>query len=165
MTIVYQIASPASLREARILGKRAHGFARYDRMLPMVGIHGNIVILTGAGISAESGMPTFRDKDGLHRCHPHARRALQSVHAMPRPRRLEEGHDRTIPLPRRHDDLWRLRPFTRMICRNCRSENLLRQGEMGELMNLNDRRATQSKEICARGISCDLGALFFSFKK
>lgn len=26
---------------------------------------GNIVILTGAGISAESGLGTFRDKEGL----------------------------------------------------------------------------------------------------
>ena len=29
----------------------------------------NIVILTGAGISAESGLPTFRDKDGLWEGH------------------------------------------------------------------------------------------------
>ena len=27
--------------------------------------HGHIVVLTGAGISAESGLGTFRDKDGL----------------------------------------------------------------------------------------------------
>ena len=25
----------------------------------------NVVVLTGAGISAESGIPTFRDADGL----------------------------------------------------------------------------------------------------
>jgi NAD-dependent deacetylase len=31
----------------------------------MVGQASSIVILTGAGISAESGLPTFRDKDGL----------------------------------------------------------------------------------------------------
>jgi NAD-dependent deacetylase len=30
---------------------------------------GSIVILTGAGISAESGLPTFRDKDGLWEGH------------------------------------------------------------------------------------------------
>jgi NAD-dependent deacetylase len=28
-----------------------------------------VVILTGAGISAESGLPTFRDKDGLWEGH------------------------------------------------------------------------------------------------
>lgn len=30
----------------------------------------NIFILTGAGISAESGLSTFRDKDGLWERHP-----------------------------------------------------------------------------------------------
>ena len=31
--------------------------------------HGNLVILTGAGISAESGVPTFRASDGLWEGH------------------------------------------------------------------------------------------------
>ncbi len=31
--------------------------------------HGNIVILTGAGISAESGLQTFRAADGLWEGH------------------------------------------------------------------------------------------------
>ncbi|MCL2613990.1 MAG: NAD-dependent protein deacylase, partial [Nocardioidaceae bacterium] len=29
-----------------------------------------VVVLTGAGISAESGVPTFRDSDGLWEGHP-----------------------------------------------------------------------------------------------
>ena len=37
---------------------------RNDRMLP-----DKIVILSGAGVSAESGLPTFRDADGLWRNH------------------------------------------------------------------------------------------------
>lgn len=36
----------------------------------MVSAHRNIVILTGAGISAESGVPTFRASDGLWCGHP-----------------------------------------------------------------------------------------------
>src|SRR5687768_17885314 len=38
-------------------------------MRPMDGIR-NIVILTGAGISAESGLRTFRAEDGLWEDHP-----------------------------------------------------------------------------------------------
>ena len=30
----------------------------------------NVAVLTGAGVSAESGVPTFRDADGLWEGHP-----------------------------------------------------------------------------------------------
>lgn len=38
--------------------------------LPVLNVRQNIVILTGAGISAESGLKTFRDSNGLWEEHP-----------------------------------------------------------------------------------------------
>src|ERR1044072_6225121 len=35
-----------------------------DRCRKALGREGNVVVLTGAGVSAESGIPTFRGKDG-----------------------------------------------------------------------------------------------------
>lgn len=60
---------PASPRKAQIIAKTAHGLAGYGKVQAMKEAYGNIVILTGAGISAESGLPTFRDKDGLWEGH------------------------------------------------------------------------------------------------
>ena len=34
------------------------------RLRPLRNGHANVVVLTGAGISAESGIPTFRGTDG-----------------------------------------------------------------------------------------------------
>ena len=39
----------------------------------------NIVVLTGAGISAESGLSTFRDSDGLWEKHPVSRVATHEA--------------------------------------------------------------------------------------
>ncbi|WP_394827000.1 NAD-dependent deacylase [Pendulispora albinea] len=42
----------------------------YDKLPPLtIGPHERVFVLTGAGISAESGISTFRDKDGLWERH------------------------------------------------------------------------------------------------
>ena len=42
-----------------------HGEARIDEAVSLLRDARRVVVFTGAGISAESGIPTFRDEGGL----------------------------------------------------------------------------------------------------
>jgi NAD-dependent protein deacetylase/lipoamidase len=46
------------------------GDAAIDRAAALVRAANRVAVLTGAGVSAESGIPTFRDADGLWEGHP-----------------------------------------------------------------------------------------------
>src|SRR4051794_38365848 len=41
-----------------------------ERAVHLLGAAKRVAVLTGAGVSAESGIPTFRDADGLWEGHP-----------------------------------------------------------------------------------------------
>lgn len=62
----------------------------------------NIVILTGAGISAESGIATFRDKDGLWAKHQIEDVATPEAYARNPARVLEFYNQRRRPLKDKH---------------------------------------------------------------
>ena len=62
-----------------------HDLHEIDRARQLLGSASRILILTGAGVSAESGVPTFRGSDGLWRTHrPEALATPQAFQADPR---------------------------------------------------------------------------------
>ena len=62
-----------------------HELHEIDRARRLLGSASRILILTGAGVSAESGVPTFRGSDGLWRTHrPEALATPQAFQADPR---------------------------------------------------------------------------------